>query len=269
MAGPTGVFSLNPNFYLEVVHRVESQSITTNHSIIYYQIRVVKTAYAEYSGIQGQGSWGWADSNTGKNPDLWENDDLPFDFRNGVANGVWIFKEGTFRIDHRTDGTAEYAVTSQVKLHLLGEALATSGVRALPRLASPTPAPRPIGIDQVTMTSMRYRFSSQGAGAGNLPVIEWQIGWGTDPNSPQNYLKSTGTSTVKVSPGTMYYFWSRGRNAMGWGPWSRKNSQQSIAGARILVGGVRKEAVPYVKSNGVWVPAQPYVKLSGVWKPTG
>lgn len=130
------------------------------------------------------------------------------------------------------------------------------------------PAPKPLGVDSPTMTTLRYRFQSNGTGGS--AILQWQIGYSTNASGVQKTVTSTGTSTIGgLTPGTTYYFWSRGRNASGWGAWSGRSSGRTIAGARVKLNGVWKEAVPYVKVNGVWKIAQPHVKVNGVWKKTG
>lgn len=127
------------------------------------------------------------------------------------------------------------------------------------------PAPKVLGLDTITQTTMRYRFQSNGDGGSK--ILQWQIGYGHSSSGPQLYLTSGGTSTlVGLLPGSTYYFWSRGRNASGWGKWSARTGARTDAGAWVRVGGVWKEAVPYVKVNGVWRLAQPYVKKNGVWR---
>lgn len=129
-------------------------------------------------------------------------------------------------------------------------------------------APTPLGLDEITPTSMRYRFS--GNSDGGLPMLEWQITYGTDPNAGQLYPSSNGTSTLTgLLPATEYYFWSRGRNARGWGPWSYRISAKTLAAARIRVNGSWRYATPYVKVEGVWRMALPLVKVGGAWKNTG
>jgi hypothetical protein len=115
---------------------------------------------------------------------------------------------------------------------------------------------------------MRYRFS--GNSNGGSPILEWQIGYGTNPNSVQFTTPSSGTTVVgALSSNTTWYFWSRGRNAQGWGPWSNRLSAKTQAGgARVRVNGVWKNAIPYVKVKGVWKQAVPYVRVKGVWKQT-
>jgi hypothetical protein len=71
-----------------------------------------------------------------------------------------------------------------------------------------------------------------------------------------------------LTPGDTYYFWTRARNSVGWGPWSASLKVMLIAGARVLAGGTWKRAVPYVNVGGVWKVAEPWVKDVGVWKKT-
>jgi hypothetical protein len=70
-----------------------------------------------------------------------------------------------------------------------------------------------------------------------------------------------------LDPGKAYYFWGRSRNSVGWGPWSSAASVVVlIAGARVLVVGTWKRAIPYVRDGGTWKVAEPWVKDAGIWK---
>lgn len=86
--------------------------------------------------------------------------------------------------------------------------------------------------------------------------------------SPSVIQASTGSpwGIYNLSPGRGYVFWVRAKNAVGAGPWSEARTVTLIAGARVLVGGVWRRAVPYVRVGGVWKLARPWVKASGVWK---
>lgn len=131
--------------------------------------------------------------------------------------------------------------------------------------ATVPPAPSPLGLDQVGHTSARYRFQSNGTGGS--PILEWQIGYGKSPTSVQFTKKSSGTSVVDgLSLGERWYFWARGRNAVGWGPWSARLDTRTLAGARVLVSGTWREAVPMVRVAGVWRQAIPFIRVSGAWK---
>lgn len=132
-------------------------------------------------------------------------------------------------------------------------------------MATIPPAPDPIGFYDTTPTSIVYRFRSQGN--GGLKILEWQIGYGTNPSKIQKNIKSNGTTTVTgLKPATWYYFWARGRNSKGWGPWSVRMARRTDAGARVKLGSSWKEAIPMVKYNGKWVVAEAWVKSGGVWK---
>ena len=85
------------------------------------------------------------------------------------------------------------------------------------------PAPTPVTFTNVTSTSLTAQFTSNGD--GGYPILEWLIGYGTDPGgAPLPYLSTTGISNiVGLSPGTTYYFWAIGRNALGYGAWSPRS----------------------------------------------
>jgi hypothetical protein len=139
-------------------------------------------------------------------------------------------------------------------------------------------APTPIGIDMVNHQDFRYRFG--GNWDGGSPILEWQIGYGYDPNNVQYLAPSSGTILVGTFVvGADIYIWSRGRNAVGWGPWSSRMSVTLRRGGRIKYQGTWFHMIPHVKdgkvtgvSDGLWKPAEPYIKKDkvpgvsdGVW----
>lgn len=127
-------------------------------------------------------------------------------------------------------------------------------------------APTMIGTDQIGHTSARVRFS--GNSDGGSPIREWQIGYGTNPSSVQFTTGSGGTTVVGgLTMGVMWYFWARGRNDVGWSNWSGRAQARTLAGARCRVGGVWKEAVPWIRIAGTWRQAIPFVNVGGTWKP--
>lgn len=137
--------------------------------------------------------------------------------------------------------------------------------RASAKTWSVPPAPSSVAISEVTQSSVKAVFN--GNGDGGSAILEWQIGYGTDANTPQSFISSSGTSTLTgLSPGQKYYFWARGRNSVGWGPWSAVSSATLIAGAYLKVGSVWKRAVPYVNVNGTWKVAKVWGKVAGSWR---
>ncbi len=118
-------------------------------------------------------------------------------------------------------------VTSTQTVSLSQQATGTQGLGGAASLyvtiyrATVPPAPSPLGIDAVTPTSARYRFSSNGTGGSS--IIEWQAQAATNSAFSANVQTATsgGTTTfTNLLPGNTYYFRSRGRNAVGWGAWS-------------------------------------------------
>lgn len=139
-------------------------------------------------------------------------------------------------------------------------------------------APTPLSIDEVQHQTFRYRFS--GNSDGGAAIQEWQIGYGYDPNNVQYTAPSSGTITVGTFVvGSTIYIWSRGRNSVGWGPWSSRMSVQLRRGGRIKYQGSWYHMIPHVKDGfvsgvswGSWKPAEPYIKKGkipgtsdGVW----
>lgn len=108
--------------------------------------------------------------------------------------------------------------------------------------------------------------------AGNAPNLEKQFRYGKDPTGTVILgtvnVDETTEYIYNLDPGQTYYFWGRSRNSVGWGPWSPAYRLDLLAGARVLVGGTWKRAIPYVKSAGVWKVAEPWIKDQGVWKRT-
>lgn len=127
------------------------------------------------------------------------------------------------------------------------------------------PAPTTPTISLLTQTTLRVQFNSRGD--GGKPMIGWELHWSTSPSGSQYSIVSSGTSDFSgLIPYTTYYFWARGRNANGLGPFSAAGSARTLAGGYVKVGGVWKPAVPYVKVGGVWKYAQPYAKVGGAWR---
>lgn len=262
---PQATFSANNNYKIDVDAAVQSQDRAGNFSIVYWRVVVHKTYGYGHMATTNLGNHGEVDSSVGQ---LWTNGNMAYDFRNGAMNGSWTIASGTFRVNHDGLGRGRYSVTGALNFYALGSAKATTGWRNLPTLATVPSPPRPISLAANSQHSMVYKFESNGD--GGAPVREWQIGYGKNPNTPQAYLGSWGTTTIgALDPGTVYYAWSRGRNDIGWGPWSARKQTETSSGAVTKVGTQWKRTVPYIKVNGVWRLAQPYVKYKGVWRRTG
>ena len=264
-------FSLDANYLIDVDAALVSQS--GEESTIFWRVMVAKNNHVGYVGGSGSGSKGWADSSLAGINDLWVNNNLQFNFQNGSTHGVFTIASGTFKVQHRPDGNAEYYVNAGLTLSSLGTATAGTGTRSLPRIAiAPTatvpPAPTHTGFGPKTMTSLQYRFTSNGDGGS--PLREWELHYGLSPFQTLGTMITNGSTTVtaNLNPGTLYFFRVRGRNDVGWGPFNEPVANKTVAPAFIKSSGAWGEAVSYVKYNGVWKAAQPYVKINGIWKIT-
>lgn len=88
-----------------------------------------------------------------------------------------------------------------------------------------TVPPRPTLLSATALSSSTIRVIFEGNGDGGSVILAWQIGYGTNPTTPQGLVDSDGNTVLGgFSPGQRIYFWARGRNAIGWGPWSNRGS---------------------------------------------
>jgi hypothetical protein len=146
--------------------------------------------------------WAWSDSGV-----------LTFDMNN---RGTWQLVGRVAVPGSRTIGWTLYSS---------GLGFATSTISMYVNRATVPPAPTPVSFALLTNTSVRTLFSSRGDGGS--PVREWQLAYGANPNGASWYVSSIGTLDVSgLTPGTVYYFWARGRNDLGWGPWSTRSQVQ-------------------------------------------
>lgn len=134
------------------------------------------------------------------------------------------------------------------------------------------PAPNPATFFDVKQKSVgvSFDFIQRNTDPGNE---EWQFKYGRDGTGAVIDATVNVNEAVEylynLDPGKTYYFWARARNSVGWGPWSPTASTVVlIAGARVLVVGQWKRAIPYVREAGTWKVAEPWIKDAGIWKRT-
>jgi hypothetical protein len=140
-----------------------------------------------------------------------------------------------------------------------------SPVKSATTLRVPDAPDAPI-VSDATQTSVLVSFTDNGNGGS--PITEREIGYGTNTVvGVEHSVTYTGVMTITgLHPGTVYYFWSRARNVVGWGPYSVSRSLKTVAGGSVNVNGVWKDAIPYVKDGGTWKIARPWSRITGVWK---
>lgn len=149
------------------------------------------------------------------------------DFRN--TSSITIASGTTGWIAHDSNGynTVTFSA-SHSNVGLFGTA-SLSGSFAADRIPKVPEAPTPIGIDQVTADSLRYRFS--GNGNGGATISSWQIQLATNSGftSGVKTYTSNGTTTITgLSNHTQYWVRARGQNSVGWGPYSASRTDSTL-----------------------------------------
>lgn len=140
-----------------------------------------------------------------------------------------------------------------------------SPVKSIATLNTP-PAPNTPIVSDPTQTSVIASFTDNGG--GGLPITGREIGYGKSTiTGVEASVTYTDVMTIpNLDPGTVYYFWSRVRNSVGWSAYSVPAILRTVAGARININGVYKDAVPYVNVSGTWKIARPWGRVGGVWE---
>lgn len=126
-------------------------------------------------------------------------------------------------------------------------------------------ATTPIGIDEVTSTSFRYRFSGNGNGGSAITAWQTQIATNSAFTANAKIANSSGTTTFEdLTPGTAYWVRSRGVNAVGAGPWSSALSTTTLAGGFIHTGSGFVRARPFINlGSNSWDDAVGFINLGG------
>jgi hypothetical protein len=111
----------------------------------------------------------------------------------------------------------------------IGDGGGTVWEPAPPRIPKVPAAPTPVGIDQVTSTTFRYRFT--GNDDGGASIIQWNVEVSlTSDFAVADSVVSNGTTVVENrTPGSTYYVRSIGLNSVGWGSYSSTLSVVMLA----------------------------------------
>ena len=201
----------------------------------------------------------------------------------GTVNGVSV--GGSWSWPAGQDGAliASYTVTTSQTVTFAIAATGTSGFggptshsRAISRSAAPA-VPTALAfslIDHVSAKATWTRGSMNGGTFANDQIqvsSKSQTGTGDFTGTPIEITASPTTAYYTMTgllPGVKYYVHVRTKNSVGYGPWTAVATFTTLAGTKVKVAGVWKDAIPYVKVAGVWKTAVPYVKVAGTWKPT-
>jgi hypothetical protein len=182
-------------------------------------------------------------------------------FVNGPGAGYWLQGRDVW-FGNLYPGT-DYEIFGQVRNDIGWSAYGGSTRTRTLRIPD---APNPVMFDNPQQMSVVIDYNYSGRWDGGAPVQEWQVGYGLDPNNPQAYVGGVRQQISNLQPGRQYFFWARGRNQIGWSPWSQRSQVTLNAGALVRDGGTYKRAVPWVKVNGIWRVAKPWTKDAGNWR---
>ena len=139
-------------------------------------------------------------------------------------------------------------------------------------------APTYLGFINVTQTTITSNFA--GHGDGGAPILEWQAQIAT------NAAFTTGvqTSSHPTSGQHTYYnltkttpIWgrARGRNSMGWGPWSNVYGPVLTLGTvsdpapAVAITGTTQTSITYAASNPPYIGESPYKRTVELHSETG
>ena len=139
-------------------------------------------------------------------------------YRNIGTNGSsFVCGGGTYSIAR---GSADTTVSFQAKAQNYTGYPSHTITVAVPKKVTAPPAPTFNGLDQVTNTSVRARFT--GNGDGGSAITKWELQYAKSSSfTTHTTVISNGTSTITgLSSDTTYYFRARGVNAIGTGAWS-------------------------------------------------
>ena len=198
----------------------------------------------------------------------WAND-LDFNWTvNGVTTAVGIvYPTGA---QWKKVGSATVSYSQTITFRLL-DATGTKGMggpttfnQYIFRATVPEAPSKPV-LTNVKTTSVDVSFTPNGNGGAT--ILGYEIGYGL--SGGEIFVNTSGPMTITgLTPGTVYLFWVRARNSVGWSPFAGPTSVRTIAGGYIKVGDAWKLAVPYVKVSGEWKLAEPWTRSVGVWKRT-
>ena len=183
----------------------------------------------------------------------------------GTASGSpqhIVSSDGSTLISGRANGTKYYF---WARVHNSEGYSAWSSVRSVTTYKVPD-APKSVVLSNIRQSKIDANYADNGN--GGTAILEHQIGYGLSSAAPTNFVSTNDASLTGLDPGRKYYFWSRNRNSVGWGPWSAVTSATLKAGAFVVDGASSLRAIPWVRDGGVWKLAEGYVRVTGEWKKT-
>ena len=146
--------------------------------------------------------------------------------------------------------------------------------KTISRSESTPHSPHITHIRMISATSMFVYWNVRQSIGGGSDVKNFDLWYSTTPGGeggtqitnaypPNNYEGSCTITGLK--PNTQDHGWVRSRNANGNSNWSNVRSILTSGGVMVKYMNEWRNAIPYVKVDGVWKPARAYVKRNDVW----
>ena len=146
--------------------------------------------------------------------------------------------------------------------------------KTISRSESAPRSPHIAVVRMVSATSMYVYWNIRQTIGGGSDIKNFDLWYSTTPSGypgtlitnaspPSNY---EGSRTITgLTPNTQYYVWVRSRNAKDNSNWSNVRSILTSGGVMVKYMNEWRNAIPYVKVDGVWKQARAYVKRNGAW----
>lgn len=203
------------------------QDADDNYTLVRVQLVAINRgstgSYSSYSGRHRASIDGvWAGASYTAEPFL----------PSGYADGATRWRKSwDVKVPHGSDGSRG-AVTLRMEVEYGGGAVdivRTASFNDFPDLKTVPPAPTITKVDAITATTMNVTGSSNGNGGS--AILEWQIRYDESSTAASPLYKThvNPTTLTGLARNTTYYLWMRGRNALGWGPWSARVSAKTLA----------------------------------------
>lgn len=154
------------------------------------------------------------------------NHDLPWGYTvNGVTDNTNQFDysagAGWKRLGVWTVTTSQTVTFRLFDTGTSGFGGPTTFSHAISRATVPAAPGAPV-IGAISSTTVGITFTD--GSNGGASIDSRQIGYGTSSSAPTSTMASDGSDTVSgLTPGTLYYFWARTHNSVGYSAWSGRS----------------------------------------------
>lgn len=165
---------------------------------------------------------GWVEFWVKTGSQTWNNEQQWSYFANGADSGILKFRMVAGGNWQRF-GSVYVGTNQSVRFTIFNSGLGFPTYDFWQDISRSTVPGAPYIWDTTAISSSTIRVQFNGAYDGGSPILEYNIGYGGNPNAPEALWWSNGYSEIgPFTSGQRVYFWGRARNSIGWGPWSNR-----------------------------------------------